>query len=296
MGDYWEDKFSIWAQPPGQTEQQKCDNAVSVIRKAIDSSNTLKSHNISIFAQGSYRNRTNVKADSDVDICVCCKECFFYYLPEGLTPADVGIVVPAPYPYNTFKNDVENALVSYLGRSAVKRGNKAFDIHENTYRVAADVVACFEYRSYRQNHTYLEGTSFVTDSGQSIFNWPQQNYDNGVKKNDDTNRTFKAIVRILKCLRNEMAENVNYQNKMIPSFLIECLVWNANNKDFRNSTFKEDLRQTIIDVYNGTQSQDTCDEWGEINEIKYLFRSSQPWTREQANSFLNAVWNYIGYK
>ena len=296
MGDYWEDKFSGWAQPPGPTEQQKCDNAISVIRKAIENSTALKNRHITIFAQGSYRNRTNVRADSDVDICVLCHETMFYDIPQGMTATDFGFEIPPEYNYTEYKNDVENALVNYFGRSSVHRGNKAFDIHENTYRVAADVVACFDYKWYTDRQNYLLGTAFLTDNTQRIVNWPQQNYDNGVKKNDETNRGFKAIVRILKYLRNEMAEDVNYQSKIIPSFLIECLAWNAKNQDFGNITYKEDLRQIIIDVYKGTNSQDTCNEWGEINELKYLFRASQPWTREQANNFLSATWNYVGYQ
>src|SRR2546426_7366713 len=44
------------------------------------------------------------------------------------------------YTYDQYKRDVEEALVNYFGRSAVVGRNKAFDVHENTYRVDADVV------------------------------------------------------------------------------------------------------------------------------------------------------------
>lgn len=77
MSDNWEDKFTSWASPPGQTEQTKCDNAVSVIHNAIDASSALSSRAITVFAQGSYRNRTNVRADSDVDVCVLCRDSMF---------------------------------------------------------------------------------------------------------------------------------------------------------------------------------------------------------------------------
>jgi hypothetical protein len=43
------------------------------------------------------------------------------------------------------------------------------------------------------------------------------------------------------------------------------------------------------------KSQD-CTEWGEINELKYLFRISQPWTMEQAHAFVSAAWDYLGFK
>jgi hypothetical protein len=39
-------------------------------------------------------------------------------------------------------------LTDFFDRGAVQRGNKAFDVHANTYRVDADVVAAFEYRWY----------------------------------------------------------------------------------------------------------------------------------------------------
>ena len=103
-------------------------------------------------------------------------------------------------------------------------------------------------------------------------------------------------MRILKCLRNEMADSTEYKNTTIPSYLIECLMWNARNSDFGNTTYKEDVRYTTIDLYNNIKNIDTCKEWGEINEIKYLFRAGQPWTLQQANDFIVAVWSYVGYK
>ncbi len=69
----WEAQFREWAKPPGKTEQDRCDNAVSAIRNAIRASEKLRSRGVSIFAQGSYRNNTNVRKDSDVDIGVLCK-------------------------------------------------------------------------------------------------------------------------------------------------------------------------------------------------------------------------------
>jgi hypothetical protein len=41
---------------------------------------------------------------------------------------------------------------------------------------------------------------------------------------------------------------------------------------------------------------ETCNERGEVNELKYLFRGSHPWTLEQAHAFISAVWDYLGYK
>lgn len=292
----WEDKFHTWAQPPSETEQEKCENAERVIRKAIEASAALKDRSVVVFPQGSYRNRTNVKMDSDVDICVMCRDSFFFGLPDGMTAVDFGISTPAAYPYAQFKNDVGAALTSYLGARAVTRGGKAFDVHENSYRVDADVVACFEMRRYRRDGSYIEGTSFVPDTGTRIENWPQQHYDNGVRKNEATSRAFKAGVRTLKNLRNEMAEAGIAEAKPIPSYLIESLVWNVPNEGFTHDTYSADLRYALVHLFNSTKTDEACSEWGEINELKYLFRSAQPWTREQANRFIVAAWNRVGFK
>ena len=153
MSRYGESTFQSWAKPPSQTEQIKCDNAERAVTKAIRASDGLKNRSVTVFPQGSYRNRTNLGLDSDVDICVCCTESFFFDLPDGMSAQDFGIHTPAAYSYSTYKNDVEQALTSYFGHSAVARGNKAFDVHENTYRVDADVVVCFKYRWYRRDGT-----------------------------------------------------------------------------------------------------------------------------------------------
>lgn len=296
MSDEWEDKFVQWAKPPSQTEQEKCDNADSVITNAVADDEKLGKKNITVFPQGSYRNRTNVRQDSDVDICVLSTDSFFYDLPEGMSPTNFGFTTPAQYPYPEFKNDVEAALVAYLGRAAVTRGNKAFDVHETGYHVDADAVAAFEYRYYLKDGKYYKGTAFFPDKGNRIVNWPEQHYERGVAKNDATAKRFKRVSRILKNLRNEMqGEGVAGAND-VASFLIESLVYNVPNEGFNHETYTADVRYVLATGFNGTQKPEACEKWVEVNEMKYLFRQSQPWTREQAHSFLSAAWDYIGFK
>lgn len=148
------------------------------------------------------------------------------------------------------------------------------------------MVACFEYRWYQVDANYYEGTAFLTDSGKRIFNFPEQNYQNGVAKNEQTSRRFKPIVRILKCLKNEMADNGNRGAADIPSYLIECLVWDVPNDGFGHYDYSSDVRYTIGYLYNETLDFQRCKEWVEINGIKYLFHSSQPWNFTKVNHFL----------
>ncbi len=223
----WEGTFTTWAQPPGPAEQERSERAINAIEDAVAGSAQLSRRSIRTFAQGSYANRTNVREDSDVDVCILCSDTYYYDLPDGLTIADIHGVA-ASYPYSQYKNETETALVEHFGRANVERGNKAFDIHENTYRVDADAVACFEYRLYYYDFNgrlgYHKGTALVTDrEGERVTNFPKQQYDNGVAKNESTGRRFKPLVRVVKKLRNEMDDAGIAEAGPIASFLLESL-------------------------------------------------------------------------
>lgn len=293
-----EGDFREWAKPPTATEEERCGNAEGVVRNAIRSCPGFATRNVEIFAQGSYRNGTNVRADSDVDICVCCTDVYFLDLPNGYSSSSFGLV-DSTYSYAEFKNDVEHALKAYLGNGAVSRGKKAFDLHANTYRIDADVVPTFEHRRYLVEngvYRYISGTQFQPDAGAPIVNWPQQNYDNGTAKNNATRTRFKKLVRVLKRLRNEMAMEKIAAAEPIPSYLIECLVWNTPDAAFAADDYADNLRGILVHVYGSTQNDEACSAWREVNELKYLFRPSQPWTRAAVNSFIVAAWNRAGFK
>jgi len=292
----WEDTFASWAKAPGQTEQDKCDNAERAIAKAVASSSRLQEHGAAVYTQGSYRNRTNVRLESDVDIGILCRETFFYDLPTGANVNDFGISTPPFYLYAQYKNDVEQGLVDYLGRTVVVRGNKAFDVHENTYRIDADVVTCFPYRWYQPNGSHIEGRAFLTDAGTRIVNYPEQNYQNGVAKNDRTNRGFKATVRILKSLRHRMVDEGNTAAKAIPPYLLECLAWNVPDEALMHTFHTADVRYVLAHTFNHTRKIDECLNWCEINDIKYLFREGQPWTLDAAHRLIAEAWAYVGFE
>lgn len=307
----WPAQFITWARPPSTTEIEKMERAEKAIRDAIAKSTKLQAHDVAVFAQGSYYNRTNVPRESDVDIRVVVKDIFFadweLMDPQARTDPDIRKAFDrrfgledAKYTYAEFKNDVEAALVAHFGRAAVKRGDKAFDIHENTYRVESDCLAAAELRLYERDSagrvTFRRGVKFVSDSGKSIKNYPDQQHTQGVAKHDRTGQRFKKVVRILKNLRNEMDDNGIAAAGPIPSFLIECLVWNVRDGFFNRGTLYDDMRLVLASLCVDTADAAKSGDWTEENGIKYLFRTSQPWTREQARDFCLAAWSYVGFK
>jgi hypothetical protein len=296
-----EDTFKSWSQGPSQTESDKCTNAETAVKKAIRADNNLGNLDISVFAQGSYRARTNVRQKSDVDICVRYNGSFYPQYPEGAAGKNYGNS-DGTFPFSDFKNLVQVALENYFGKDGVTRGNKAFEIHENSYRIGTDVVPTFEHRRYTGEKNadgtdrIIRGVAFKPDSGNLIKNFPQQTYDNGVKRNDETGRKHKRVIRILKRLRGKMLDENIAAAGPAASFLIECLVWNADLAAFSKDNYTAILRHIIANVWNQTRNEEDCKKWVEVNRLKWLFRSSQPWTYKQANDFMHAAWNYIGYK
>lgn len=298
----WDARFSAWGSPPSQTEQNKSDNAVRAVRAAIEASPALVALGVSVFPQGSYRNRTNVRAESDVDVCAYCPNPFFYDVPAGTTPSQFQIGPPA-CTFAQYRANVGAALVSHFGARSVRAGSKAFEIHENTNRIAADAVPVFEYRGYQFALPPVLGTGFESQ-GRLIVNYPEQHYNNGVAKNKATGRRFKVIARILKRLRYEMEGAGFATASNVASFELESMVWNVPLDRFGvisspllaalwpSTGVREPLKAVMEYLYAGLASDQACAGWKEVNGIKPLFGSGQPWTREGARAFLVNAWAY----
>jgi hypothetical protein len=289
-----EETLKFWASAPGQSEQTKCDNAVTAIKKAMASSDALAKRSVRVFAQGSYCNRTNVREDSDVDICVLCSDTMFYDLPPATTASYFGIS-PAFYPYPQFKDEVGSALTSYFNRGHVVRGNKAFDIRENTYRIAADAVPCFVYKKFFSNGAVSEGVAFLPDNANKVINFPEHNYANGVTKNTATGQRFKDMARIFKRLRYKMIDDNIAAAQTVPSFLLECLAYNVPKETLQLERYTSAVRESLLHLYHGTKNAQDCAAWKEVNERKLLFQDGQAWTYVQVNAFIVAAWSYLEF-
>lgn len=294
-----EDILKTWAAAPSATEQQKMENAETAVRKAIKASTKLANMDNSIIPQGSYRSRTNVRLESDVDVCVRLNSTFFPKYPAGKTNEDYGNI-DGSITFQEFKNLIHIALGDYFGFDNITRGNKAFDVHSNSYRVDADVVPAFAYHYYygdrRDDYTQPIGMAFDSDNGSRIINWPDQTYENGKIKHEGTGKRYKKIVRILKRLRDRMQEEKIEKAKNIASFLIESAVWNVPNEGFNHGTYEDDIRYVLAHCFNETLSIGGYEKMYEVNKIKLLFGKHQPWTREQAHNFFAAAWDYVGFE
>jgi predicted nucleotidyltransferase len=301
MGRFSEETFNHWKRTASQTEETRISNAIRMVKDAVSSSNELKDKNIDIFVQGSYANDTNVRAESDVDVCVMLKDTFYSEKIKGFTREDYGFSEGANN-FSDFRKNVHKALVSKYGNDNIKPGNKSIKIIPNSYRVETDAIPSFQYRNYRYINSknpdlFKEGIKFYSLNNDEVINYPKIHIENGIQKNNDTQRRYKRLVRIFKRIRYKMIEEGISVNKDISSFLIECLVWNIPNSYFNNyDTWEERLREIIIYLFNQTKTDENCKKWREVSEMLYLFHDNKKWNIEMSNNFLKQVWNFLEFK
>lgn len=295
MPRFTEDQLNSFRLPPSDTEEQKLANAETQIRDALSKSEKLKLKNYKIFGQGSYANDTNVRNNSDVDINVRLDDTVFVDLPPNKTYENYGYK-DTEYHYSEFRNDVLNALIAYFGNNSIEDNNKCITVLPNTYRVEIDVVPTCKYIRYDSETTKVEGIKFFTKSYTPIINFPLQHIENGKRKNARTQKRFKRLTRIYRRIRYKMKDDNIAISDNITSYLLECLVWNVPDHIFNNYTsWTERLKQSIIFLYNTTDNEEKCEEWGDVSDLLYLFRGTNKWTVKDVNTYLLQMWQYLQF-
>ncbi len=285
-----EEQLQTWASGPSDTELTRCQNAKSMI---YDCLKDRFGEGIQVFLQGSYRNSTNVKRESDIDIVVLNPD---YYYPDyshlGVLEQSraKALAESAGYTFSQFKTEIHGLLAATFGTGGVIRKNKCIHIEENTYRVKADVVPAYMHRRYVSGDRWHEGIELVTDSGTRIHSFPKYHYENGVEKNRATSERYKPTVRILKHIRNRLAEDGLMRMEDMPSFFIESLTWNALDSSFFAGSSHKDRIPAIL---SGLQLRcgNPLQAMGmkEVNNLKPLFSDAAGRTSAQANRFISLV-------
>lgn len=298
-----EEQLKQYATPLSETENQKCLNAINMVRDSLkslgftdDDKSVSKmfedtyayalemrslsgARKVKLFIQGSYANNTNVRTQSDVDIAVVQEEVFTtkYRTSTNSYPQS-----DANYGFRTvssgiksFKDEVQECLELKFGND-VERKNKSIKINGNTYRKDADSIPCRRYRDYRMDYSndtdnYLGGIIIFPDLGDKIINYPEQHIANGRKRNNETNFYYKKMVRIIKNMKYKMIDYGYTSASNVSSFGLESLLWNIPNSNFtKYSIFRYGFDEIVDYLYN---NQDLIDSYKEVNGIKSLCQS-----------------------
>ena len=314
----WEQRFVHWQRPASESEEAKIDATSRRVRAAFARSRFLPNRRWAIIKQGSYHNNTNVRVESDVDLCVCLTDAFFCDGPPQDMPtmAELGRE-PIPFTFADYRAHLAWCLTEEFGASAVTVGSKAIHLHK-TYadKIQADIVPAFVFQQYGVQQNYLMpktplhvGVGLLKTDGTLITNYPEQHYAQGCAKTERTARRYKRVVRILKNLRNHMTDNVQVPREIrdrakgTASFLIESLVFNCPDSLFQHAAIYDDL-VAVLHHLSAELSRDPSGLtlltgpswmwWFEVNYIKSLFGPKQAWTPQSARAFIDDARAYMG--
>lgn len=285
------DQLEIWAKPGAKTTaKQTCD----AVRAALEASPALMARDPDIFLQGSYRNATNIRGDSDVDI-VCMLGTQWIAGLDRLSPTEVqryrDATVDATYGHTQFVTDVEAALVAAFGRAAVTVKNKCIKIEGNGHRLDADVVPAHQYREYVSvpnypRATYIEGVQIRPRSGGSILNFPKHHIANGQDKNQQTDGRYKDTVRQYKNMLAEAVRDNVLDAGQVPGYFTECLLSNVPDRLLSSA----DHAHRVIDVLEWVAQIDDLGALTSADGIHELFRTDPgKWNGGHVTALLDGV-------
>ncbi|MBC9944178.1 nucleotidyltransferase [Leucobacter sp. cx-328] len=291
-----EDQLKTWTAPSSDAEQEKQDRTERMIREAIDAHPGFDGYRslFSVYAKGSYANNTNVKFDSDVDIVVECSDVEYWRNADRDNPGySGGTPYQGVWTPEKLRTEIGAALRSKFP-GFVSEGSTAFEVNASSSRVNADVVPSFTFKLYYSSGNYARGTKVFKKDGTSVENYPNQQLENGRSKNSNTNFAYKKAVRILKRLENTLVEKKLAEP--VPSFVLECLIYNCPDEFFTRGSWRAVMRACLAEIFNHTLKPEADnDRWLESNGIKYLFHLNQKWTLPQIHKFADAAWDYMEF-
>lgn len=260
------------------------------IRTALDSHAWPAGVRFDVYLQGSYKNDTNIRADSDVDVVVQLSSWFkpdtsllsaweAYLCNTAFTTATYGM--------DEFREEVLKALRSYYGLLAVSQGRKAIQLVGTSYWLPAHVVVCAQYLRYTRflsqaDQDYLEGIAFyVPAEARWVINYPKHHYENGVYKNARTAGSYKPTMRLFKNARKYLVNNFKITDDLAPSYFLECLLHNVPDACF--GTNYQETYCAVLGWLQGAHAAGMYPSFLCQNGIVHLFGASDAqWSVDMA--------------
>ena len=285
-----ESQLGRWSNHGAQDSSKRTHEA---IRRVLGAYQWPHGMTYDFYLQGSYRNDTNIRGDSDVDVVLELTSSFKYDT-NSLSQYEQRNVEssfqPASHDWNDFRRETLKALEAGFGREMVAQGNKSIKLKADPPRLAADVVVCLTHRQYSSFNSYVEGITFwALRDKRWIVNYPKEHYKNGAAKSARTWDRYKRTVRMFKNARNHLESSGRISSDLAPSYFVECLLYNAPDLAFQ-SRFQE----TYCSIVNW-MIQNSLDGLICQNGQQSLFGPSpDQWSVSDAKAFasqLVSLWN-----
>lgn len=260
-----------------------------------------------MFLQGSYKNNTNIYAESDVDIILMRQDCFIYntkpltnenqhrllfslcnqslkalnYWNESHRKDALNII-------DISRREIYNALIKKYLKGNVKIASKAMtilpDIHAN--RRKADLIIAIPYRLYTSSEYFYEGICFHNRKENKLdINFPKEHSKNLTEKHQETNNILKPTIRICKNLYRYLSlkNKGQFTKALVSSYNIECMIYNVPSEYFKNDE-QENIISCLDWIRNANTNEFVC-----ANQLRWLFKGESCWSKSKCKFFTNAA-------
>lgn len=288
-------QLESWSNAPTAVSAEQ---AYGLVRATlVRPQNLLAPRAFEVYLQGSYRNRTNVRSDSDVDVVAELTETtmhdFTEFPREQWAPLRAQII-PHSYTLDDFRRHVGAVLRERFG-AAVEQGDRCWQVAGVPGRQPVDVVVAQTLKVYKPRWAlgpyydplnFDQGIYFQDRQGGGIKNYPLQHYDNGVAKNTEerTKGQFKATVRMFKNARTCAVERNLLREACASSYFVDCLLWNVPDR-----LFTDDRRATFVAIVNHLLIANKNDYMCRNGIVPLFGAGSQQWTEVAAVEFIQAL-------
>ena len=285
-----ENQLKTWAQP-GTVQGAK--NTHAAIRNALAGHQWPDDVRYRTYLQGSYRNNTHLRRQSDVDVVV---ELTSLPVRDGsLLPVSQKRLLkerfPEPeYGWRLFRRDVLRAITAAFGASRVREGKKTLKLVMESPDIPVDVVVAVRYLKYaeysgQRSYKHAEGMGlYLPTEGRWTVSYPHLHRRNGVEKEKATNWWFRRCIRMFKNARGQLVEEGRLAPATARSYQIECLLYNVPNRFLGRSC--QAAYSSALDWLRGNDlSRFSCQ-----NRLVPLFDGSpDSWNEKDARTLIDVL-------
>ena len=285
-----ENHLKVWAQP-GTVQGAK--NTHAAIRNALRRHRWPEDVRYRTYLQGSYRNNTHLRRQSDVDVVV---ELTSFPIRDSSTLPDfqkrlLQRSFPEPeYGWRRFRRDVHRAITDSFGALRVREGRKTLKLVMESPEIPVDVVVAVRYLTYTEysgQRTYknMEGMGlYLPTESRWTVSYPHRHRRNGVGKEKAANWWFRRTVRMFKNARAQLVE----ENRLAPatarSYQIECLLYNVPDRLLGHSC-QSAYSSALYWLQRNDVSRFTCQ-----NKLVPLIDGGQDsWNEKDAKTLIDAL-------
>ena len=285
-----ENQLKIWAQP-GTVQGAK--NTHAAIRNALAGHQWPEDVRYRTYLQGSYRNNTHLRRQSDVDVVV---ELTSLPIRDGsLLPAAQQRLLKGAFPepeygWRRFRRDVLRAVTDRFGASRVREGRKTIKLVMESPEIPVDVVVAVRYLTYaeysgQRSYKHREGMGlYLPTENRWTVSYPHVHRRNGVVKEKATHWRFRPCIRMFKNARAQLVEEGRLGPNTARSYQIECLLYNVPNRLLAGS-YQSVYSAVLYWLRRNDLSRFNCQ-----NQLVPLFGDGpDSWNEKDAGTLLDAL-------